>query len=277
VLAAQLIEGARPDVVSVPAQHLYRRAPDRSREDERLGTVWDAAARGENERDRVHQVIDAWTDDVALESPGVAILSDVEWAGEGGSPPLSLSLRAGTDAPWSEASARELIDRWDGTLEHPEDRRRLAAAIARRERFRMKREGTTRESLREAAGTYGLILERLTPGHVPTMVALAAVRDALGDRAGAVELTARALELEPDRPVALTNMSLFLSRDPSTLGEARALAERATRIRPDLARGWRRLEQVCEQMGDDQCVARARARLQGLAPRPSAASREPSP
>ncbi|MCA9707765.1 MAG: DUF2723 domain-containing protein, partial [Myxococcales bacterium] len=197
-LYGAVVEGARPDVISMPAQHLYRRSSE-------------AAQAGHDEAERISAAIAAHAGPVALELPRSGLFAAVPWSsahgrlplGIGGSPSLLASLPR-VD-PLAEAEG------WLPRLPSPEDRHRLAIALA----------GWARAQVRDdpsAIAAAGVVLERslvdVDERHASALVTLAALRDRVGDRDGAIALTRRALELEPGRHAALTNLALYLSRDP---------------------------------------------------------------
>jgi predicted Zn-dependent protease len=115
-----------------------------------------------------------------------------------------------------------------------------------------------RGDIMRAGAALELSLEHVDPEHASGMVTLAALRDRIGDTAGAIALTRRALELEPDRPIALGNLALYLGRDPATRAEALVLAERAARLRPWRADAWEGLARLRAAVGDVEGAAQAR-------------------
>jgi tetratricopeptide (TPR) repeat protein len=106
-----------------------------------------------------------------------------------------------------------------------------------------------------------MILSELAPDHARSLVGLGAVRDRFGETDEAIELTRRALELDPERSTALGNLAMYLSRDPATLDEAREHAELAGELAADRAGAWARLSMVCEAQDAQACIERAKAAL----------------
>jgi predicted Zn-dependent protease len=152
------------------------------------------------------------------------------------------------------------IDAWLPQLVTHEDRKRLASAVAGFARGLLRAHG----DVVTAGAALELVLERVAPDQASTMVALASLRDATGDTASAIALTRRALELEPDRHAALTNLALFLARDSTTLDEAERAAARAVALRPWRRDGWLRLAEVRTARGDLEGAEDARAHGQTL-------------
>ncbi|HVI02346.1 MAG TPA: DUF2723 domain-containing protein, partial [Enhygromyxa sp.] len=83
--AGRALEGARPDLVVVAAQHLYRTPNEWQRATSRRAAVWDAVAEAELDSDagRVAAVLSRWRGAVVLESPSTAVLSGIALPGVG--------------------------------------------------------------------------------------------------------------------------------------------------------------------------------------------------
>jgi tetratricopeptide (TPR) repeat protein len=259
VAAAQLLEGARPDVVSVPAQHLYRPTPEAAAARPPHAAIWDAAHGARDEVGRIEAAIAAHVGPVALELPRAGLFAGVRWWSPHGRLPLAV---AGPGVPLgADVAPPDEISHWLPRLPTPEDRRRLAVALADWARAHVQQGG----SIAAAGAVLELSLTEVDDRHAAGLVTLAALRDRAGDRAGAIALTRRALELEPGRHAALTNLALYLSRDPATLPEALEVAEQAVALRPWRADGWARLADVRAAAGDAQGAARARARAEAAA------------
>src|SRR5690606_9215063 len=79
VSAARALEGARPDLVALPAQHLYKGGAEAALADAREAIVWTAVAPAKTERDRIVAAIASFPGPVALEHPGSGIFSGVPW------------------------------------------------------------------------------------------------------------------------------------------------------------------------------------------------------
>lgn len=270
VAAAGLLEGARPDVLAVPAQHLHRPTPEVAAAVPEHAAIWAAAHAASGEAARIEAAIAAWPGPVALESPRAGLMAGVRWWSDRGRLPLAIAVPGGPGGLGAPAdpgpveggvSPPDEVARWLPRLPTPADRRRLAVALASWGRARVQLGG----SLAEAGAALELSLTAVDDRHPSALVTLAALRDRAGDRAGAIALTRRALELEPGRHAALTNLALYLSSDPATLGEALARAEEAVALRPWKADGWARLADVRARAGDAEGAADARAHADAAA------------
>lgn len=261
VVAARMLEGARPDVIAVPAQHLYRPTPDAAAADPRRAVIWEAAHRADDEVGRIQAAIAAHAGPVALESPRAGLFAAVPWWSERGRLPLGVagpgSRALGPVVPPTEVAA------WLPRLPTAEDRHRLAVALANWARAEVQQGG----SIGAAGAALELSLTEVDDRHASALVTLAALRDRVGDHAGAIALTRRALELEPGRHAALTNLALYLAREPSTMDEAVEVAERAVSLRPWKADGWARLAKVRAAAGDGDGAIAAQARADAVAVR----------
>lgn len=262
---AAVLEGARPDVISIPAQHLYRPKPGGI--DPERAAIWDAAHKGRNEAEQIVAAIAAHSGPVALEMPGAGLFGRVPWTSPYGRLPLGIGASPVVAASLPRTDVAGEVEGWLPRLTTEHDRRRLAVVVANwaRARLRYGASGASgRTAFDEARAALELSLSRVDERHPSALVTLATVRDHMGDRAGAIALTRRALELDPGRPAALTYLALYLSRDPATLDEARALAERAVALRPWRASGWLQLAAICEAAGDQAGATAARARARAL-------------
>lgn len=271
ITAARVLEGARPDLVALPAQHLYREPSEWQLASDRRARIWQAADKAESESARVIAALSSWRGPVALESPGTAILAGIDLPG-GGEPPLwQTRLPAGRPLP-SVAEANEddplraAIERWRGELVTELDRERLADALALAIHGDFARSPESPLRWLQAERGYRMILDEVLADHSRSLVGLAAIRDRFGDTDEAIALTRAALERDPERPTALSNLALYLSRSPGTLDEARELAELAVELAADLPSTWTRLALICRTQADQACMVRVEAglaRLQG--------------
>jgi hypothetical protein len=256
VLAAKIVEGARPDVTVIAAQHLHKPMPRTA-----LGTaaepVWRAAARGSTEPERIGLAMQAHGEPLALEHPASGLFVPIPWWPETGRLPLGV---AGVGASPRRSIADE-VEAWLDRLPSREDRRRLGIAIASWARGVARARG----AIAAAGAAIELSLDRVDPEHASALVTLAALRDRVGDTQGAIVLTRRALELEPDRMVALSNLALYLGRDPATRAEAIELAERAVALRPWRADAWDGLARLRAAAGDVEGAANARRSAEAAA------------
>lgn len=267
--AAQTLEGARPDVAVYPSQHLYRSVPDAvvQRQPD-FAKALSSAYGGCTEADRVVAFANAWRQPLFVENPGLdmvrALPADL-------STPLPLGkvdLRAtaeAVDAAGLRRITRAALQASDGNLATPTDQRRVAQAVSARVRAWLSANPDHPRAIDAAIAAYREVIEHTGIELAGTLVSLGALVDRRGETQKAIALTRRALEVEPGRRLALTNLALFLSRDPSTRVEARAAAEAAAGLHPQRAGTWRRLAQVCAAMGDTACVERADARAQRAA------------
>jgi tetratricopeptide (TPR) repeat protein len=254
--AAQALEGARPDVVSVPGQHLVKPPSEAALAAARSATVWRAAAGATTERDAVTSAITAWAGPVAVENAGVQVFAGVPWWSPVGELPLRIAPASAVHPP------REIPDQvaaWLSRLPTEEDRKRLAVALANDARGRIKMTG----DVPRAIALLQLSLSQVQPDHASALVTLGALLHGTGRRDEGIALTRRALELDPGRSAALTNLAMFLAADPATVPEALTLAERAAALRPWRPDVWDRLAQIRTLAGDAAGAADAAARARG--------------
>jgi tetratricopeptide (TPR) repeat protein len=267
LVAARALEGARPDVVAIAAQHLYRVPSEWQRATPRRAAIWDAAAKGEDDAGRIARVLSTWRGAVVLESPTTMVLASVALPGDGEPPIWIATMPPQPDArpvgvvPDHDPLA-EAIERWSPRLTHPVDRERLADALALWINAEHTRAPESPLRWLRAERGYQMILSEVDSDHARSLVGLGAVRDRFGETGEAIELTRRAIEIDPERSTALSNLAMYLSRDPATLEEARELAELAVELAADRAAAWGRLLMVCEAQGDQLCIDRATAALQ---------------
>jgi tetratricopeptide (TPR) repeat protein len=257
ILAARVLEGARPDLVALPAQHLYREPSEWQLADPRRARVWRAAGNAEGESARVIAALSSWRGPIALESPGTAVLVGIDLPG-GGEPPLWHTPELASD---DEDPVRAAIDRWQGELVTALDRERLADALALAIHADFARSPESPLRWLQAERGYRRILDEVLADHPRSLVGLAAIRDRFGDTDEAITLTRAALERDPERPTAIANLALYLSREPATLDEARELAELAVELAADLPSTWKRLGLICRTQADQACMARVDAAL----------------
>lgn len=260
VVWARVVEGARPDIVTWPGQHLHRPpAPSRQLAD---AALWEAVQAASSESAKVEAAIATHEGTVALEDAGSGVFAKVRFAGVPTAMPLSMTTPSG-ELP----TIAEQIAIWLPRLPTDDDRQRLAVAIAQWARGHIRRGGDLGEAI---AGLQSLLTE-VDPEHVSSMVTLGSAFDRMGDEASAIEWTRRAVLREPTRQAALLNLALYLARpvpgiDPiaqqQRLAEAEEFAERACALRPWEPEPWQRLAEVRAAAGDADGaeVARAHAR-----------------
>ncbi len=262
LLFAQVVEGARPDVIAVPAQHLYKPVPDALLPGSPGHDVWSAAQSGTTEAERIVAAIGAHNSAVAMEAPTVTIFAGVPWWSDRGVLPIRVAgLSPALQSTLPPApSIEETLERWDTRLPEPEDRVRLAWAMANDARARVRVYQDARGALKILQAVTSQVSE-----HVPgPWVALGALQDRFGDRIAAIESTRRALALTPGRAAALENLALYLARDGATLQEAEEVARQAVALRPERAKGWIRLAAVLDAKEDTEGAAAARRRADEL-------------
>jgi tetratricopeptide (TPR) repeat protein len=275
--AARRLEGARPDVELVVAQHLYRKLPDRA-----LGRRGEKLLRPAFERcseaDRARALVGAYASleegPVIAESPGSDMLAALAWRSELSSG-LGLALgevRVGVppDEGVAEPEAfvqqvRAEVDRLLPLLPTAEDRRRLATALSSRVRSWLRVAGHDQRHNAAAIEAYRILFSSLQIELPGPLVSLAALLDRSGKHEEAIALTRDALALDPNRRLALSNLALYLSRSASQQAEALELARRAADLYPRQSSVWRRLEQVCGQAGESSCAQEAAAQGSALA------------
>lgn len=247
VTAARVLEGARPDLLVAPGQHLDRPWIVR-RFGERAAIL---AAQGD-ETSRIVAAIATHDAAVAIENPGSQVFAAVPFARSAGRLPLGA---AGPGASETAAPRRliEDVEYWlvapegrkdDPRLPTPEDRRRLAVTLAEMARARVRTTG----DVFGAIEILRLSLDHVDPQHASAMVTLGSLLDRLGATPDAIAWTRRALELDPDRHTALLNLALYLSRDPATLPEALSIAEHAARLRPFKTDAQARVQELRQAM-----------------------------
>jgi hypothetical protein len=266
LLAARTVEGARPDVVTVPAQHLHKAGPDHP--GPREAQVWDVGKKGGSEAGRIVDVLTHPPKPpgaVAFELPGVGVFDQIPFKPKAGRPPLGLSTQV-KDSTRAQSVAAT-FDRWEPQIESTQDGRRVARAIDLSLRGWIGKGTDDPNLLALAESSYLRVLENIDGDDVSTMLSLGAVHDATGRTDSAVQLTQRALELDPGRNAALLTMALYLSRDPNTQAQALEYAERAVALRPHRVENWRRLAQVSAAAGDTDRAQQAHDKANDLARR----------
>lgn len=258
VTSARVVEGARPDVVTAPAQHLYRSMPDRAGRDPRERSIWEAAAAESTEPARIEAAILAYQGAIAVENPGAGLLRPVSWWSAFGRVPLGILGGGVSAATHPRVSAEQEAREWLPRMSSGQDRVRLAVALGNQARARLRIEGAS--AMPEVVATLETVLRRVDPDHPSTLVALGAVLAGQGQLDRAIALTRRALDIEPARNAALINLALYLAEDPSTRDQAEKVARRATDLRPWRADAWHALGHVLEKAGDLEGAQQARDR-----------------
>lgn len=269
--AARALEGARPDLIVVPAQHLYREPSEWQRATPRRAAIWEAVAERDRGSDfeRITAVLARWRGAVVLESPSTGVLSGIALPGAGEPPIWIAELPTPKDAlpvgaVRDDDALRAAVDRWDGRLTTSLDRERLADALSLWIAGEHARAPESPVRWLRAERGYALILQEVVREHPRALIGLGAMRDYFGHTDEAIALTRRALELDPERSTALGNLAFYLARDPASLPEARELAELAVELAADQRGLWMRLLMVCQAQADEECVARVEARLAKL-------------
>lgn len=241
--AARALEGARPDVVVLVAQHLHKPGPDRP--GEREAGLRRAARTGRGEAERISAVLEharTIRAPIELEGTGTGVLAGV------GSP---------IEARRLATRIEDLLQRWAPRAESSADRRRVARAVDVELRGAFSSSAAAPEAWALAEAAYVRVLHEVDPDHVPSLLGLSAVLDGTGRTAQAIPLARRALELDPGDASALLTLALYLSRADETRREAVEVALRAVALRPRRAEAWRRLELVARAAGDAELAQRA--------------------
>ncbi len=295
VLAAQVLDEARPDVSAVVAQHLHKPPPDRVNRADCLAALrvaWQAAPNGADEAERIFAVLTAYKGPIAIEAAGTGVLRNIPWYSSRGALPLDIfpvrwegtgPFELGRSDAWigervvmdgklvlgppeieaAEPSsspavlrARTAIERNAELLARPRDRARVARIVHELARTRAERGGLTSQIWLETEQLYMLILEEVDPDDVMALTSLGAVHDRFDRRESAISLTRRALELEPDRAAALRNLALYLSRDDAQSSKQEALELIQRACEVEPGAACdRRREEVCVRVGEPLCSA----------------------
>ncbi len=271
---ARVVEGARPDLLTWPGQHLHRPPPAGRRSAH--AAVWEAVGAAGSEAGRIEAAIAAHDGPVALENAASGVFAAVRFDGPFAGLPLAIDARPRAGSPaMTPPRVRAQIEHWLPQLVTPDDRRRLAVAVAEWARGHVRRGG----DLGEAASALQTTLTEVDPEHAGSMVTLGGLFDRMGDAASAMDWTRRALAADPTRQVTLLNLALYLARDPDLhpqgraagLAQAEALAGRAVALRPWRPEVWLRLAEVRVAAGDEPGAESARARARALVTEPSTA------
>ncbi len=269
LIAARTLEGARPDVTAVPAQHLHKGGPDLP--SDREAQVWAVASHGDDETGRIVDVLTHPPRPPAalvLESAQVGLFSRVPFRPGREAPPLGLSGAPG------DASREAIIDRtfvrWLPAIESKQDGVRLSRTIDLTLRGWIGVRAEDPDLLALAESSYLRLLAEVDPDDVSTLISLGAIHDATGRTESAILLSRRALEIDPGRNAALLTLALYLARDPATYAQALGFAERAVALRPQRPENWLRLAQVAQAAGETERARQAHDKANELR------AREPS-
>ncbi|MGB1700060.1 MAG: hypothetical protein ACPHRO_08915, partial [Nannocystaceae bacterium] len=252
VLAAQVVEGARPDVLMVVGHHLHKPAPERRlpEHEEFWRAIADAPA---EEQAKVAAAWSSWTGPRSAERPGTGSLRG-----------LDASTRPGIPV-WSETETPlELnaeVSRWLAQVRSSEDRERLARGVNGWVAARLRGDLGSTQALAEAELAYRMVLDRVDPENVPAMVSLATVLDRLGRTQSAINLCQRALELRPYHATAHRNLGVFISKLVGPSPQAMEAVTFAASLEPWDPRNWRTMRAMCNQTEDLACVEEANAEL----------------
>ncbi|MEE9384634.1 MAG: DUF2723 domain-containing protein [Nannocystaceae bacterium] len=263
LVAARALEGARPDLSLVPAQHLYRPVPRHVSIGSPLYRGWTAASGERTETRRLEALLSSWGGPVAFEHAHTGVLRrlpalDLRWG-------IPMSL---THAPanWVAPSVQVDLEALIKPFGPAADRARIAVALSAYARGRV-RASASPQVLAEAEHVLTSVVREVEPAHASAWVALGVIYDRFGRTARAIEVTRAALAIDVDRHAALTNLALYLSRDAHTLPRAAELALRAVSLRPHLASGWYRLADVRDIRGEKVAARAARRRADELSGR----------
>jgi tetratricopeptide (TPR) repeat protein len=259
VLAAQVVEGARPDVLMVVGHHLHKGPSDQVRPEHEA--FWRAVAEAPtSERAKVVAGWNRWRGPRSAERPGSGSLG-------------GLDARAPVAIPvWSEAITPPPVEvqlsRWLPFATSAYDRQRLARGVNGGVAASLRKERGSSQALARAEAMYRLVLDRVDPDNVPAMVSLAAVLDRLGRTQSAINLCQRALELRPYHATAQRNLGVFIAKLAGVNSQALDAVLFAARLEPWDARNWRTMRAMCTQVGDEECEQTAREQLERLGETP---------
>jgi tetratricopeptide (TPR) repeat protein len=252
-IASRVFEGWRPDLVILPAQHLYRRTPQAAARDPRLKLAWDLAHHGQNESERVARLVEKWPGAVALEQGGSGLFAGLKLPSAGWEPPLAI-------ARWSSTPSQQKWLLWGlRWAEHDEDKLRLTRAWLAYVRERAMR--GSRTELLAVEAEISLLLRDVTPFHVGAMNSLAAVWDRLGYTDKALALSEAVLEIDPRSSAARSNWARIHMRQKGEFSQAIDVLETGLRYQHNDAILLRELVRLCQPVAsaNDQRCQRWRA------------------
>ncbi len=255
VLAAQVVEGARPDVLMVVGHHLHKGPSDQVRPEHEAfwRTVAEAPA---SERAKVVAGWNQWRGPRSAERPGSGSLG-----GLGARAPVAIPV-------WSEGitppPVESQLSQWLPFATSAYDRQRLARGVNGGVAASLRDDPSSSQALARAEAMYRLVLDRIDADNVPAMVSLAAVLDRLGRTQSAINLCQRALELRPHHATAQRNLGVFIAKLAGVNIQALDAVSIAARLEPWDARNWRTMRAMCTQIGDAECEQTARDELERL-------------
>lgn len=255
VISAQVLDGARPDVLMVIPHHLHKGPSDTVLPAH--APLWRAvAAAPSGEANKVRAAWHSWRHGKSAESPGQGANQAISRPDRPGIP---VSVE-GVEAP----PLAEQATRWLAHAESGADRQRIARALDGAAETLVYAGGTRPAVLAEAEMIYRLVLREVDGGHVASMVSLAVILDGLGRTESAIHLLQRVLALEPHRAAAHRNLALFLSKQLGVTPEVLAEVQLAARLQPWDVRNWKLMRTLCSSAGDEACVSRATGRMEAL-------------
>jgi hypothetical protein len=256
VFFARVVEGARPDVLSMPAQHLHKPPPDHWASRPEFAQLLSETAAEPTEIAQIQGIMKRHRGGVALEYPRTGLFRPIEWWGEPAILPIRVSQALDVAALSAEEETAQWLERSTGRM----DRLRLATALEKHTtgQYRQHRD------LDRARQILEFSLLEVMPDHAGSLVSLGAILDRAGDGERAVALTRQARLVDPAKTTALNNLALYLSRSPQTLAEALQLAQYAVDLRPWRVQGWTRLASIHATNGDEAAAKQARDRAAEL-------------
>jgi len=255
VLAAQVVDGARPDVLMVIGHHLHKGPPESVAPEHEA--LWRAVASApHNERSQVAAAWDSWRGPRSAERPGSGSLRGIEALA-----PVAIPV-------WTEhavvPSVGAQVSKWLPWVSSAHDRQRLARGVNGSVAASLRHQLGSSQALAGAERAYRMVLDTIDPENVPAMVSLAAVLDRLGRTESAINLCQRALELRPNHATAQRNLGVFIAKVTGPNQQAIDAVSFAASLEPWDARNWRTMRSMCIQAGDAKCEATAAAQLRRL-------------
>lgn len=264
---AKVAADLRADLVTFPAQHLYRPPEGAAAADPRVRRLYAAARAAPDDVARARAAAAAHPGPVAFEDLGTGLFEGAPvpaaWSGR---IPVIFEPPVGSAPAGPAADVKEAWKELAPLLETYEDRRRFARSSTRRLVAWIEARGGLARApaplLGQVAQAALFVLDRVDPAHAHAYTVLAAVFDRMGDTDRAARAARQAVALAPENPRALANLALYLGRaPPGTRGfdEAVVWARRAVRLDPASDRTWERLAWLLERAGDAAGARRARA------------------
>ena len=265
---ARAVEGARPDLVAIPAQHLYR--PPSDGNGRRLGArrsgTWSPRANA-SDHDRSSRCFGAgvgpWS---SSRRDGRARWGRAAWRWRAADLDRSSSRSSPTRCRpcrgrYGIGRQRRSAGRGDRAMGSTPDDERRPGPLGRRaravDRWRPLALARVPGPLAQGRAGLSVILAEVLPDHARALIGLGAMRDYFGQTDDAIALTRRALEIDPERTTALTNLASVSLPGPDPRPRPASWPSSPSSSPPASAGVWMRLLLVCQAQQDAACVARA--------------------